>query len=44
MSNWILDLNKLVNTKEYPEMDLQNSAHDIITSYGQSIMKKKEII
>ena len=41
MSNWILDLNKLVNTKEYPEMDLQVSAHDIITSYGQSNNEKE---
>ena len=29
MSNWILDLNKLVNTKEYPEKDLEVSAHDL---------------
>lgn len=41
MSNWILDLNKLVNTKEYPEKDLQVSAHDIITSYGQSNNEKE---
>ena len=41
MSNWILDLNKLVNTKEYPERDLQVSAHDIITSYGQSNNEKE---
>lgn len=36
MSNWILDLNKLVNTKDYPDIDLQASAHAIIASYGQS--------
>ena len=41
MSNWILDLNKLVNTKEYPEKDLEVSAHDIITSYGQSNNEKE---
>ena len=41
MSNWILDLNKLVNTKEYPEMDLQASAHTIIASYGQSNNEKE---
>ena len=41
MSNWILDLNKLVNTKEYPEKDLQVSAYDIITSYGQSNNEKE---
>ena len=41
MSNWILDLNKLVNTKEYTENDLQVSAHDIITSYGQSNNEKE---
>ena len=41
MSNWILDLNKLVNTKEYPEKDLEVSAHDIITSYGGTNNEKE---
>lgn len=41
MSNWILDLNKLVNTKDYPDMDLQASAHTIMASYGQSNNEKE---
>lgn len=41
MSNWVLDLNKLINTKEYPDIDLENSAHSIITSYSESTSEKE---
>lgn len=41
MANWILDLNKLINTKDYPDIDLQSSAHNIISSYGQSTIEKE---
>lgn len=41
MSNWVLDLNKLINTKDYPDIDLENSAHSIITSYSESTSEKE---
>lgn len=41
MSNWVLDLNKLINTKEYPDIDLENSAHSVITSYSESTSEKE---
>lgn len=41
MSNWVLDLNKLINTKEYPDIDLENSAHSVIASYSESTSEKE---
>lgn len=41
MSNWVLDLNKLINTKEYPDIDLENSAHSVIASYSESSSEKE---
>lgn len=41
MSNWVLDLNKLINTKEYPDIDLENSAHSVVASYSESISEKE---
>ena len=41
MSNWVLDLNKLINTKEYPDIDLENSAHSVVASYSESTSEKE---
>lgn len=41
MSNWVLDLNKLINTKDYPDIDLENSAHSVIASYSESTSEKE---
>lgn len=41
MSNWVLDLNKLINTKDYPDIDLENSAHSVIASYSESASEKE---
>lgn len=41
MSNWVLDLNKLINTKEYPDIDLENSAHIVVASYSESTSEKE---
>ena len=41
MSNWVLDLNKLINTKDYPDIDLENSAHSVVASYSESTSEKE---
>ena len=41
MSNWVLDLNKLINTKDYPDIDLENSTHSVIASYSESTSEKE---